>query len=434
MILRAPSHRTALRQFQERCTEPQPATDWPQAESDCVLQLRPDAVSILQADVAGREQQAWEACGLLEQNGDGRFEFVDRLSDGFIPLWEADSATPFDLLLADGLLLGEETPAYAVAHDARTADRLARSEGMLCLVPTLQDMRYCAALGMAAATTPGREQLALPQIRQLEQLSRPRALSQDRDITEPAASTPGSGDLSAEAVASTAGTDQISLPLPEEIPVELLLSAWSLAADQPTDGELVRLLADRLAGAQRCLGLDLSGIGVWCPTAEDTGVLQTCREFRESAALRAAILRSLRSRAFHLEAMSAAPGSPLARPPADYLSARTVLLEQLRRDPSDLPRMRQAIADYEQYVEQQIVAPLLQQGVQAANPIAGALQLEVAQVSGLLQRQTPALLREIADVGQAEMTDRRRPGLEPNVRLYLQLLDRLVKLAKALSP
>ena len=132
--------------------------------------------------------------------------------------------------------------------------------------------------------------------------------------------------------------------------------------------------------------------------------------------------------------MAAPKCSASARPPADYLSARTVLLEQLRRDPSDLPRMRQAIADYEQYVEQQIVAPLLQQGVQAANPIAGALQLEVAQVSGLLQRQTPALLREIADVGQAEMTDRRRPGLELNARLYLQLLDRLVKLAKALSP
>lgn len=423
MILRSPSHRTALRQFHERCTVPQPATDWPQAESDCVRQLRPDAAAILQADVPGPEQAAWEACGLLARSDDGRYRFAARLADGFMPLFEAGSATPFDLLLADGLLLGEETPAYAVAHDGRTADQLASSEGMLCLVPTLEDMRYCAALGMAAATTPGWEPLTLPQIRQLEQLSRPRPSSLDRGITEPA-----------EPVEPTAGTDQISLPLPEDIPVELILSAWSFSAGQPTDLELVRHLADRLARAQRCLGLDLSGIGVWCPTAEDTGMLQTCREFRESAALREAILRSLRSRAFHLEAIGAGSGGPLARPPADYLTARSVLLEQLRRDPSDLARMRRAIDDYDRYVEQQIVAPLLQQGVQAANPIAASLQLEVAQVSGLLQRQAPALLREITDVAQAERTDRRRPGLEPHVRLYLQLLDRLVKLAKALSP
>ena len=297
----------------------------PWLDLDCapVRQVQADINELIRRLALQVGDQNLIDAGVATRNDDGILSATPQLQPGVEPLiglFAAPGATPFDVLLPSGLLLGSEMPAYAIAHDYRIAELLQSSSGLMLLVPTLDDVMICHALGLAAAPITGIEYISTEHLRAVGELlgARPLQLSPS---TEQVSSTANAGiencdvgqgptnDVQAEdpSTAARGGTDEGNydcIDWPEASSVmDFVISGWSFVRQQHVPGEQLQRVIGRFEKAQRHLPIDLSGVAVWIPTPNDKECMEFCWELRDRTEFVDAVLESV-GRASHILAIA----------------------------------------------------------------------------------------------------------------------------------
>ena len=203
--------------------------------------------------------------------------------------------------------------------------------------------------------------------------------------------------------------------------VTTLFPLWEAEGAMPFDA----LLPDGL------LPIDLSGVAAWIPSRTDVDRIQLCGELDDRSALRDAVLESIRDACYELSQVVSGDVAPWQTPDT-YLDARSALSRVLRH-PNSVPASRsERIETFEQLLQQQVIGPLVAAGASHPDPIQGVLYIAFADLTALLQSQAPFLQRDLIQAGiQTEPRDR-RGTLESRLRSYLQLVDRLVRIAREL--
>lgn len=459
MIRRNRSHREILGRLWDRLEAVPNEQGWP-ASGEWPRRRVPDEPrGILDALAEEFGPERLVESGVADRQGDGPPTISSRLAPGattLFALWEDEGAMPFDALLPDGLLLGEEPPACAVAHDWRAVAAMRSSDGLLLLVPTMEDVAYGLGLGQVTVPLAGIDRLDLAGLRQIEALTRassppplpcpeepaagaervpvngntsPDAPRQDTPETD-AAQHAGVGQQAPEEPPPEDGVDVIATPA-GAFPVELVIAGWSFARRQPVPEEELRRLISRLADAQRFLRIDLSGVAVWIPSQADVDRIQVCCELGDRDALRDAVLESIHGACYELSAVASGDIAPW-QTPGTYLDARSALWRVLRRPDSAPASHCELIETFDHQLQRQVIGPLIAAGVSHADPIHGVLHIAFAETTHLLQSQAPFLQRDLIEAG-IQADPRARPGtLESGLRCHLQLIDRLVRIAREL--
>ena len=452
MILRNRIQREVLRRFWERLEDDQDVPSWPVAATDEIRRVPENTSDLIGGLVAEFTLEQLIDTGIAELGGEGGLEISRRLTAGtrrLLVLRDTDDAPPFDLLLADGLLLGEESPAYAMAHASRSASEGCSIEGTLWLVPSVEDVVICRALGMAASTTVGLENLGHSELRRFEELiaipaqllSPPAEIDEVTDEICTDSETPNTerethwasnteAVQSAEEETSESNFDTISLNN-NLLPVEIIVSGWSFALQQPLPAEQIQRRIARLSGAEQFLSRDLSGVAVWIPMHRDIDRLLFCWNLRDRDAFVNSLAKSVQEACFGLSAVVSGEIVPWNRP-STYLSARSALMSSLRSQRADPECQRQAIDTFEQFLQHQIIEPLVEAGVNNPDPILGALRIEFANTSALLQSQAPFLQHDLIQASVQASSRDKRANLDGSIRLRMLLVDRLVRIAREL--
>ncbi len=460
MIRRNPEHRGICRRFLDRLDIVQDDQDWPAAEDfeQRFLPENADELVNVLAEEVGEEPLI--DSGIAALDGEGSLTASLRLASSgaiLIPIFQAADRLPVDVLLSDGLLLGGEAPAYVAVHDYRLAAAMRSSSRVLLVVPTIDDVVTCQALGLAAVPVAGMDCLNLIGLRQLEELtSTPNQLLLPETIEQPvegerssAVAVSSSGVRNPEMCESAAvqhtapdhdtaedapsddGFDVIDLSSDDLLPVDIIIVGWSFALHQRVPGEQLQRVVARLANAQRFVSIDLSGVGVWIPEAGDVEKILFCWELRDRDAVRNTVLKSIRSACYSL---SAAMSGEIAawQTPDTYLEARSALWRSLRNT-AEVPAGRGALIEkFEDLLQRQTIDPLMEAGVNDPDPACGALRMELANTSSLLQLQAPFLQHDLSQASiQAESRDK-RGTLERSIRTRMQLIDRLVRIVREL--
>ena len=460
MIRRNRVHREALCRFWGRLDTVQRNQSWPASDGWELRQLPTNTSELLRdlLDEFGQEQLI--ESGIAEQETEGQLTMSGRLASGSAALWalaDAEGGRPFDVLLPDGLLLGDEAPLYAAIHDYRMENAVRASEGLLLLVSTLDDTAFCHAFGLAAAPIAGMEQLNLCQLRQIEELTsepdqlpligeteEPTADVTESDDAESASDTQNPGMSGNHSAARSEIADDIREECPSDdlnsvidlasddvLPLEIIFAGWSFARQQDLSGEHLREAIARLANAQRHLSVDLSGVAVWIPSQDDIASMRFCWEMRDADAVKQAVLESVDRACYNLAAVSAGEIAPW-QTPGTYLEARSALSRGLRETNGISMDRSELVRAFEHLLQSQIIDPVVENGVNHRDPIVGALHMELGSISFLLQSQAPFLQHDLMQAGlQVESSDK-RAALDSSIRIRMQLVDRLVRIAREL--
>ena len=258
--------------------------------------------------------------------------------------------------------------------------------------------------------------------------------------TDPPATEAGQASLLQEAecgpnASEVRPTDQsldiVDLPDDDVLPLVLIFAGWSFARERDLPGQQLRGLVARLAQAERCLTINLGGLGVWIPTQDDGERIRFCREMGDRDALTEAVLASVEGSCYALADVATGRIAPWQNP-STYLTARSALSRSLR-DTDSVPMDRgELVEGFQRLLQAEIIEPLLEDAVNHPDPIVGALQMELANISSLLQSQAPFLQQDLSQAdGQRESRDM-GATLQQSIRIRMQLVDRLLRLAREL--
>lgn len=459
MILRNHATRELCRRLLDRLEIVEDDQDCPASEDYEKRRLPENADELVNglAEEFGEEQLIDSGIAVLD--GEGLLTASLRLAPSgaiLIPLFQAADRLPIDAVLSDGLLLGDEAPPYVAAHDGRLASAMRSSNHLLLVVPALEDVLACECLGMAAVPFAGMDRLNLIELHQLEeitssssQLLLPETIEQtaegdcssaaadssdvlNRGMPEPRATQQVALDHdAADDVLSEDGFDVIEFPFDDSLPLEIIISGWSFARQQSLPEQEIQRLISRLAGAQRFLSIDLSAVAVWVPRPGDIQRISFCWDVRDRDAVRNAVLESISGACYSL---SAAVSGRIAlwQSPGTYLKARSALSRGLRNT-ENVPMDRSELVEvFEHCLQSQIIEPLLEDGVNHRDPIVGALHMELANISSLLQSQAPFLQHDLMQAGIRVESRDKRGTLERSIRIRMQLVDRLVRIVREL--
>lgn len=460
MIRRCRAHREICRRLLDRLAIVQDDLDWPPSENYERRRL-PENVHELVNDLVeecGEEQLL--GSGLAARDREGALTASLRLAPSgaiVIPLFQSADWLPVDVLLPDGLLLGDEALPYVAVHDYRLAAAIGSSNRVLLAVPTLEDVLTCQALGLAAVPFAGMDCLDLIELRQLEEVTRariglrwPEAPEETADderssagvglppevrdpgATEPQAMEhPGLNHDPAVDAPSDDGLDIIGLAADDLLPVELIIAGWSFWLQERVPQEQIQRAILRLANAWRFLSIDVSGVAVWVPNPGHMERISFCWELRDREAVRSAVLTSIGEACYSVSAAASGAIGPW-QTPSTYLEARSALSRGLRAGES-APVDRSELAEvFERLLQRQIIDPLLEGGVNHGDPVVGALRMELANISSLLQSQAPFLQHDLMQAGIRVKSRDKRGTLENSIRIRMQLVDRLIRIVREL--
>lgn len=454
MIRRNRSCCEILGQFWDRLEITPDDQDW-LSVSECELRRVPDSVHEILDELAeefGRDELV--ASGIASQDGEGVLNSSVQLPCGVSVMrlvHEVDCDLPFDLLSPHGIVLGEEVPAYATAHDYKTTAALQTLNEIMLMMPTLADVVASRALGVAAVPSVGIERSNIDGLRQIEelkgmvnQLRLPSAddrREEDTDVESVTTCSQGSTASEVDTNVEVQGTPDrttqddgceiLALYGGGERSVELIIAGWSFARQRRVPGEQLRLLMSRLADAERYLRIDLSHVAVWVPTDDEIAGLQFCMDLQDSGSVVNALVDSVGRSTYSISSVESEDLSPW-RTPDTYLEARSALWRSLRDTASDSADRDALVESFENLLQSQMIDPLLQAAVGNTDPVLGTLRIEFANISSLLQSQAPFLHHDLIQANvHAESRDR-RGTLDRSIRLRMQLVDRLIRIAREL--
>ena len=458
MIVRNRVHRALLGRLCDQFEIVQDDDTWP-ASAEWPLRRVPDDLALLDSLAAEFGPERLIESRVAVHNDHGQLTISPRLVPGqttWLPLMDTEGAAPFDALLSDGLLVGQEPSPYAAVHDYRVAQTLQQTNHCLFLVPTVEEVRTCHGQGLAATSTAGMDCLSLANLRQIESMSRslrPLLLPSEGEesahgetasedtvpATDPPATEAGQasplqetecGSNESEVRPTDQSLDIVDLP-DDVLPLVLVFAGWSFAGERNLPGQQLRGLVTRLAQAERYLTIDLGGLGVWIPTQDDGERIRFCREMGDRDGLTEAVLASVDRNCYALADVAIGRIAPW-QTPNTYLTARSALSRSLR-DTDSVPMDRgELVEGFQRLLQAEIIEPLLEDAVNHPDPIVGALQMELANISSLLQSQAPFLQQDLIQADRQRESRDMGGTLQQSIRIRMQLVDRLLRLAREL--
>lgn len=451
---------------------------WPDTDvyDDDVRVAFPDAGSLFGELGRVTPQQALRECpALLLLRADGSLRLSPRFAHEYGPFIAlrspAAASSPFDVLGGCGLALGGELAAEAVREDARYAQMLDASGRALLAVPSMDDVLAARQIGIAAIPWHGLVVEKLECLRDLERLTgggRRWPLADgaafqltDEGDTEPGAGSTAWGSGSSASLGalelSTAGrTESASLPAPplaagslgeppgaqeavnlcdpaddREIPasapepIELILAAWSFSRRDAIPVEQLRSMTSLLAQAQECLGLDLSGIGVWIPRQREVKRLEFCWGLEDRDTVFSAIVDLLGNSTYIVFPEVDRQIGP-RRGPRDFVEARAALLVALQSHGKGSEEVRRSLHEYFGCFEREYGARLMREA--ASRGVARrALMIEFAEQFRVFLTVSASLQQDLAyGLYEAEAGEN-RALINNQGKFFLQVADRVFK-------
>jgi len=370
-----------------------------------------------------------------------------------LPLMDVIGGPPFDLLLPDGLLIGNESPFWAVAHDYRIAHHLRHSDGLYLLVPQLEDVLACHYLGLAAAPLLGTMPLTRSGLQYIEELTRPAETARllesvETPMTDDATDRgpqpvqeieeAGVGDsqssenTSAESESLSADDfDLIDLQVDEPLNIDLIVTQWSffeaqLAAERP-----FREFVAELSRAERYSTADLNQVAIWIPNTHDQERFCYARSIEDRELERTAVLQSLEDRCYSIPTDQSHQIEPW-RTPNTFCESRAALYRTLRDPYAGSDERNEAMNAYLLFLERELIGPLIQDSIGHRDRISTLLKLEAANIALFLQSHAPILQAEITHAGFGTAVDQFMENVERRVRTHVQMGGTLIRIYREL--
>ena len=441
MIIRQRIQRCILDLFWNLCEPLLSEQPWPQCPASSIRQVPEDSQVVLDRMIQHAGEDLLVQHGIAVRNSEGAMTLHQRLAPGTGPilaLTDGAGSLPFDVLLPTGLLAGDDLTIRALVHDHRFAADMNTLAGVVLLVPLMQDVVTCRALGIAAASVDEINRMNIARLRDLGVIVGSRSSDPPAEITavvgECDARTSNADDSSSPAGTQREGhlerTDEEidQIPLPTGLSVDLLIAGWSFSLHERVADDQLRPLIARLIDAQQFLSIDFSRIGVWLPTQHSIDRLEFCWELQDREAVVATIVESLRDDCHELSSVLKREIAPV-RPPQTFLEARAALQRGLQDDVGSEDERRQAMADYASRIEREVTFPLQQRGMTHPDPVVGMFLVEFGNIATQCQYLAPflqhRLMREITDPGR-----RNDDEFDRGQKIYQQWTDRLIRLGR----
>ena len=416
--------------------------------------------------------------GVVERVGDGDVYLKPTLccpEGAIIALRESPDQKPFDILTDAGSLSGCELSVFASLRDATTREMLAEVGDIFATsrareVVLLRSLRLPATLAFHLPAPPSVELLIRLagtfgddigavdyETATAEAMAEAALLEEAETKTEDQDATFGD-DLekpsSPTAAPTAAPPKEDESTLAVEAPSRLLFLGWRpLSLDNGWPPWLATLAAE-LADAERHLDLDFSCVGAWLPSSDDVKKLRYLQSCRNPDLIR----RCLHDEGFVKVVDIFDPGqgrekSParghqgsngddslvvedepdadrFSEPPrrATVVTSWEKLQSWLREDGprrhfSD--RGKDALRQYEQLVERDLIRPLQDWALSRSDPFAKDVGMQVADICGFLHKLTPRLHAKLAWEGDG--------GFGNDAPYPKELLGQYVKLSLRLS-
>ena len=387
----------------------------------------PDPAQTLTALRQRFSEAALVEAGVLETAADGSPRLVPELTNpqgALLALRAEAKGTVQCLLTARGCLPRTSWSLAATLHDPRTVLRLRRTPILIAAL-RIREVALLHALGLPATLAQGISRYTWEQLRALD------ARFGCADFVPP----PGGPDrieqrsppaLSGQAPTSSAGP----------APITLALLGWSPLTLAPQPAPLLRHALTQLAAARHHLGLPFAGVMAWQLAPRDLDNLHYRLRFGRGRLVREYLQEQAES-LVDFERLAEFDGcAAAATPAANALTKRAELLAALTDDRAGGPgsqRVRQALAAYEELVQEELVGPLQAWALASPHPVYKSAGMELANVAALLHTMSPLL----ADLLHRRFGQVHGSALEPiptkSLGQYLALLGRFGNLVRDLQ-
>lgn len=357
-----------------------------------------DLLQRLAQDFGGKRV---EAAGLGKLVGERwvSSRFLKRQDNVLVALRDSPRRAPFEVLAPSGGLVGGQLPLTAVLRDYRTRKWLSKKSPQLFVCGLTRQMPVMWALGVPATPMNGLLQLNASQLRGL-------------------AKTLGWDDGS-----SSLGTG----------PIRLVLVNCKRLMVGTNESPKIRQLSQFLATVDESLGIDMSRAGVWTPAEHELAKIQFCFEREDLGAAREAVLESLDLSTYSVIAYLDPAFDP-RRKPENYVEALADLGQVPARFETflDEEHQRRTRAAYEDFIDRELVDPVLVQAAKSGDPLRRNLWITAAESFRLIHQQTPSLHRDMAALAEQPLAGDYQEKVFDQLKRREQQVANVVHLVKAL--
>jgi hypothetical protein len=305
------------------------------------------------------------SCGLvgLDAEGTPALNPLLRAPGGpLIAVMDPENTQPVDIVTPDGCLRSDERPLFAMLYDGFNR-RLLQSESLYLLTATLEDAIAARTLGFPAAPIRGLDNLRSDEVDRLVECF---ALRREDDVT---VNPSGAGATKPQ----------------------LIIINCSLLDMDLSEPETARRGIQYLGQLHDFRRLDIDGVGVWQPSAEDFKAIEFAVGRREAEWVFEALCDSLENAPI-LEMLL----NSQSREPASLVDPMGAILgvpaHGLLGEPSPVEQAK-ARQRYEQAISERLIAPLVAEADAAVD---------------LFQRRKWLRLAELIDLSNAKMRQARQ--------------------------
>jgi hypothetical protein len=173
-------------------------------------------------------------------------------------------------------------------------------------------------------------------------------------------------------------------------PLSLILANWSLAAVDPTDSGAATTSWAHLGELYRHLELAFETFGLWKPSQSYLKQLGYQLEYQDVKLVRAGLLNSMAEDATAMDA-----DLSVKRPPARTIVEAYRAWQLAERNPMNPVGRQKAYEQLFELLDRQRFDPLLEEALQASNPLERNAELALAETSRLLQPLAQVLTEKI---------------------------------------
>ena len=416
-----------------------------------------------------------------------------RQSTNFIvALQKKDGAAPFDLVTEDGCISQAQWPVIACLEDQATGEALLECNQRLLVCFSMLELVVCRSIGLPACLSVGLDDESLDLLDELapfcdwdtrerdmylgkitdEQLEAEAAEYQaletrlaesmamadaaslsdstDENLDEDSragsrASVPTEaanfeGAAAAEDPAIHLGTqepeqDTVNALTENNGPfVELAILGWQVSTMSIEEPVELASLISHLRDAEQYLGIDVGdSVSVWQPKASSMRLIEKRLEYGVTSGAASAVLESYVEEGWDLHRY----GDVTRRQPTNFAEAVAHLRKVFRQEaggggPHE-ERVAKAMAWFEQFLDSDVVTPMLQEAVATNDPIRKSNLLLAAELGRMLHRETAIVDHRLQLAATLALERNQAPEEVTNAKSLLAFVDRLMKVFRELA-
>lgn len=356
-----------------------------------------------------------------------------------------------DMLTETGSVFEKELPIFSASVEKPLLLVPDRADCEVLLAFSLEDLAVLRVCGIAASLAAGVECLCPTDVDRLCEafnLNRRQSarIEECQSVADEEAEEQSSGnvdpadwlarfrkmdcDARTRQIASNEDADD-----EEPLGKRLVLVAWSPATLDIRLPSGFDAVANHFKELEKYMGLDVSEVHVWKPTAEDLERLQFVMRYRDVGSAQGVLLDSLYDHVQSIERFGKDQPKRITVP-ADFPAAVVMLREALSANGSDCDKVqdqRDALQHVERLLHQQVVQPLMVEAMESRGASERALGLAAAHLIQMFLGQGVMINARIAK----RITEKGLAGLDAlpleEIKGLLELADRVTKLFRELD-